>query len=334
MKKSIKHISKLLLGAFLVVILLFIGYILHQGREAKQNISEKFPLLLEEVVKKHINQKSESIYYAIQQIHDPNKKIGEYETRTARYTDTTFIYKSRIVDIETFKFNSIQTLYLKTGQLHADSIQKLFDEELQANNIHVESIIGITASFYTQLNNWSSDTTAIDINLRTSYTNQGLYEDINYYAYTHYSFYTLWELMPKTTIYILFICCLLSGFLLFWWIIQRKKERKNGITLLKNGDYRIKDILFDVKEKKLITDEKDLKLAVQPYELILLFILAANHRVSKSEIKQKFWPKTIDATSNMTSGVNRLNKRLKDINCAYTINTDPKNEKYYIFSHS
>jgi hypothetical protein len=334
MKRHKKYISKLLSGVFLVAMLLFMRNILHQKQEAKQYISEKLPLLLEEVIKKHINQKSEGVYYATQHINNPNGKIGEYEIRTARYADTVFEYRSKIVDPKTDVFRGCQTLLLDLNQLHADSIQILFDEELQANHIHLESIIGVTASTYTQLNDWSSDTTAIDINLRTSLKDQGIYEDINCYAYMHYSFATLWKLMNKTPVYILFICSLLSGLVLIWWINQSRQARKNGITLLKDGNYRIKDILFDVKEQKLIANEKEQKLTPQLNELILLFLSVEDHRVNKMEIKQKLWPKMTSATNNMTSTINRLNTELKKINCTYLINTDPKNEAYYIFSQS
>jgi hypothetical protein len=334
MKNYKKHVSKLLSGVFSVAILLLMGTFWYQKQVAEQALSEKLPLLLEETIKKYIEQKSEEVHYLALFKHDPNeeRKIGEYETRKAQYPDTAFTYRSRIVDPETERFRDIQTLFLEIGQLHADSIQMLFDDVLQANNIHAQSIIGITASFHKKLNVWSRDTTAMDINLRTALTNQGLYEDINYYAYLHYSFFTLWGLMPKIAIGLFFLCSLLSGLLLRWWMARRRKERRNGIELLKDGNYRIKDIRLDVEGKKLVSDEKELKLTNQFHELILLFLSAADHKVSKIEIKQTFWPKTVNPTSNMTSAVNRLNKRLKEINCAYLISTDPEDERYYMFS--
>jgi hypothetical protein len=337
MKKYKKYVSKLLSGVFSVAILLLMGTFCYQKQVAEQALSEKLPLLLEETIKKHMKQKSEEVHYSALFEHDPNKekKIGEYETRKAQYPDTAFTYQHRIVDPETAIFRNVQTVFLEIGRLHADSIQMLFDEVLQANNIHAQSIIGITADSYrATLNTWSRDTTAMDINLRTALTNQGLYEDINYYAYLHYSFFTLWGLMPKTAIGLFFLCSLLSGLLLRWWMARRRKERRNGIERLKDGNYRIKDIRLDVEGKKLVSDEKELKLTNQLHELILLFLSAADHKVSKIELKQTFWPNTVDPTSNMTSVVNRMNRELKSINCAYLISTDPMDEGYYIFSIS
>jgi hypothetical protein len=289
---------------------------------------------LERAVRENIERKSKSIYHSYHHEHNPERKTGEYETRTVISKDTTYTFQRKVYEPEESVFQLYQTILLETGQLHADSLQLIFDSLLVDRNIHAESIIGITASFRSQLNDWSADTMAININCRAGFLHQGDSEGINYYAYMHYSFATLWKLMNKTPVYILFICSLLSGLVLIWWINQCRQARKNGITLLKDGNYRIKDILFDVKEQRFIADEKEQKLTSQLNKLILLFLSVEDHRVNKMEIKQKLWPKMTNATNNMTSAVNRLNTELKKINCAYLINTDPKNEAYYIFSRS
>jgi uncharacterized protein YneF (UPF0154 family) len=334
MKRHKKYVSKLLSGVFSVAILLLVGTFWYQKQVAEQALSENFPRLLEETVQKYIEQKSKVSDYSALIKHNPDreKRIGEYETRTVQYSDTTFTYQSRIVEPETKLLKGFQTFFLEVGRLHADSIQMLFDEVLQANNIHAQSIIGITADSHKKLNVWSRDTTAMDIHLRAALTNQGLHEDINYYAYLHYSFFTLWGLMPKTAIGLFFLCSLLSGLLLRWWIARRRKERRNGIELLKDGNYRIKDILLDVEKRKLVSDEKGLELTAQPFKLLLLFLSAADHKVRKTALKQTLWPDTMNPSSNMTSAVNRLNKELKEINCAYMIKEDLADEEYYIFS--
>lgn len=335
MKLHRKNLSKLLLSIFSLILLLLIGVLTHQIKETKNYISAEAPLCLQTSVRQIVEHKAKDIYYAAQYKYDPNeRKIGEYETRTARYADTIFEYQSRIVDPGTSAFRGFQTLLLDINRLHADSIQILFDSLLQKKNIHVESIVGITASFYTKINEWSGDTTAININYRTEYTDQGDYEDIDYYAYIHYSPDTIWTLMPKKAIYPLFIACIISGLILLWWLRKRKEEKKNGIVLLKNGDYRIKEIKFNVNERRLFSEEsgQELTLTQQLNDLLLLFLEAGHHRVSKEDIKQKFWFKSSTAATNMTSAISRLNKILKDINCAYTIITDPGKEEYYIFS--
>lgn len=290
---------------------------------------------LEEAIKLNAEYKSKDSYYSAEYKYDPQKKkIGDYETRIATYADTTFTYRSRISDPATNLFNNFQTLYLDIGKLQASDIHHIYDSLLKEKNIYLESIIGITASYYTQLNDWSNDTTSIDINLRTEITDLGNYEDIDYYAYMHYSFYTIWRLMPKTIIFILFLCCLLSGLLLLWCVVQRNKIMKNGIILRKDGNYQIKDTIFYVNEKKLITNEIEIKLTTQLNDLFMLFLQAENHRVSKAEIKKTFWEKAVNATSNMTSTVNRLNTELKDAHCAYRVIKDPQSEKYYRLSDS
>jgi len=331
-----KNISKALFSLFILFLLIFIVSLIYQVQETRIAFFAEIPLCLQTSIRQTIEHKAKDAYYfAPAYEYNPNKnRIGEYEIRTARYADTTFTYRSKIVDPGTDAFRGYQTGFLETGQLHADSIHILFDSLLQEKNIYVESILGITASFHTKKNEWSGDTTAIDINYRTVFANQGDYEDINYYAYIHYSPYTLWTLMHKVAIGILFICTIFMAIVLLWWLHKRKKEKKNEIVLLKNGNYRIRDIKFNVAEKTLIIEEaqKEIILSQNLNDLLLMFLETKHYRVSKEDIKQKFWPKSITALTNMTSTVNRLNKVLKDIQCPYTIATDLKNDEYYIFS--
>jgi len=309
----------------------FLGVLLFKIHEAKQRLVHNTPLLLEEAVRINISHKSKKTYYATNYKYDPqSRKVGEYETRTARYPDTIFTYKRQIADPLTSAFNGLQTALLDLKQLRSNDIYIIYDSLLQEKNFRIKSIVGITASHYTKLNDWSCDTTSIPINLRTAFTNQGDYEDINYYAYMNYSFLSLWELMSKNILYILLICIILLTSLLTWLIHKTKKEVSSGITLLKNGNYRIKSILFNINEKVLISNDKKINLPTQLYELFLMFLKISDNKVSKKDIKLKFWPKNIDSTSNMTSAINRLNKILKDSNCGYTISTDPKNDEYYI----
>jgi len=331
-----KNISKALFSLFILFLLIFIVTLVHQVQETKVAFFAEIPLCLQTSIRQTIEHKAKDAYYfAPAYEYDPNKKkIGEYEVRTAIYADTMFEYRSKIVDPGTDAFRGYQTGFLDTDQLHADSIHILFDSLLQEKNIFVESIIGITASFYTKKNEWSGDTTAIDINYRTVFANQGDYEDINYYAYIHYSPYTLWTLMHKVAIGTLFICTIIIAIVLSWWLHKRKKEKRNEIVLLKNGNYRIASIKFNVTEKILTREdpEKEAVLSQKLNDLLLLFLEAKHNRVSKEDIKQRFWPKSTTALTNMTSTVNRLNKILKEIQCPYTIVKDPKKEEFYVFS--
>lgn len=333
MNQCKKHKIKRISITFFSISLSFIGCFFFFIYETKNKLHENIYPLLIEAVNINIAKKSKEIYYAGKYKYDPTKmKLGEYETRTAQYEDTTFTYRRQIFDPATDAFMAFQTCFLDIGQLHSKEIHHIYDSLLKGKNIHLESIIGITSSFYTTTNDWSSDTTVININSRAAFINQGDYEDINYYAYIHYSFYTLWKLMPKVAIYILFFCSLFTGLLLIWRIIQKQRERRNYIIRLKNGNYQIVNILFETSEKRLISNDKELKLTPQLYDLLLLFLSSTNYRVSKAEIKNRFWPSTINSVSNMTSTVNRLNKGLKNILCVYAISIDSKNDEYYILS--
>lgn len=333
MKWNRKNTSKVLFSLFSLIILFFIGVLIYQIQKAKDYITTETSLCLQASIKNFIEHKSKGIYYAAQYEYDPSKKkLGEYEIRTVKYADTVLDYRSKVVDPGEDAFRRLQTLFVDINQLHADSIQFLFDSLLQEKDIHAKSIVGITASFYTKKNEWSGDTTAIHTNYRTAITNQGRYEDINYYAYLRYSPYTLWTLMPKKAISILFICSIMMGVILLWWHRKRKEEEKNEIALLKNGNYRIREFIFNVSERTLVSKEskKETPLPRQLNDLLLLFLRARHHRVNKEDIKQKFWPKSTTAITNMTSAVTRLNKILKDADCPYSIITDSKNEERYL----
>lgn len=334
MIKYKKHISKLLSSLFLFLLILFSGSTFYQIKEAKQHIIEQSPILLENAVRKNIKEKSTSIYLAYSYEYNPEKrKIGEYEKRTVRYADTTFTIKKKIRDPGEDVFQGFQTLFVDIKQLHADSIQFLFDNLLKEENIYVESIVGINASFYTKLDEWSGDTTAIDVNCRAGFLNQGEYEDINYYAYIHYSPYTFWRLMSKVPFSILFISCIVTGIALFWWLRKRKREKREGIVLLQDGKYRMHHATYNVQNKTLRSEAKEIQLPQLLHELLLLFLKAENHKADKKQLKQQFWSKNGDSTNNMTSTINRLNKILKEVDCGYTVITDPKDEESYILTH-
>lgn len=331
MKRYKKHISKALFCLLTLNIVVFISVLLRQTDETKAYISDKTATCLEHSVKKYSELKTEGVFYYARYEYSPDKpKTGEYETRTVKYADTTFTYQSKIVDPEVDKVRAAQTLLLDIGQLHADSIQIILDSLLQANDIYAQSIIGITASFYTKKNEWTGDTTALSIHHRVALTNQGNYEDINYYAYLHYSPLTIWTLMPKPLIIILFLCCITTGTTLLWWSRKRRKEIAEGIVFLKNGNYRIRNCIYDVGERRLMLEDREMKLPPQLHNLLLMFLNANDHQVNKKEIKQQFWSQSIDATSNMTSTINRLNKVLKEIECRYAIISHPRKEEVYV----
>lgn len=332
--KERKDVSKALYSILVITVLLFVWSLSHQFSEAKSSILAEVYPCLQKSIETYVKHKTKDAYYDIQYRYDPKKgKTGEYETRTAKLTDTTFTYRSKIVDPATHAVRSLQTAFLETNQLYADSIQIILDSLLQEKNIYVQSIIGVTSSFRTNKNEWSKDTTAININYRTSLTNQGSFEHINYYAYIHYSPYTIWRLMDKAPISILLIFNIIIIFTLIWWRHKRKRGIVNDMDIpLKDENYGIKDIQFNTNGKMLILGNKEIKLPTQLYELSIMFLEAEEHRVEKKKIKLQFWPKNLDSTSNMTSAISRLNKTLKNSNFDCVISTDPKDEEYYILT--
>lgn len=332
MGKYSKFVLRSATYAFCAIAILLIGVSLFHYQKAKRTLINKVPILLEETVRINVAQKTQDLFYCVNYVHAPAELIiGEYEEKTATYADTTFTYQQRITDHATHLFNMLQTGMVDLHTLKADDLHHLFDSLLCTHNIHAQSVIGVTASFYTKMNEWSNDTTSLNINYRTVYANQGLYEDINYYACLGYSPLTLWKLMAKKLIYMLLVLLAFIALFFLRHIYIKRKRMRNGITALPNGNYQIQRILFDTKEKMLITKAHEGKLTAQLQELLLMFMQADECRVSKADIKERFWPKNCDPTNNMTSAINRIKTVLKEVDCAYTIISEPENEDFYIF---
>lgn len=336
MKKKNIYVSKILLGLFLFALLSFIGHTGYCLKKVSSQMPQGLSHIFENAIKINTENKMEGIHFVTKYNVDSNKhKIGDYETRTARYADTTFTFQIKIADFETTQFNNHQTFLLDTKQLRAIDVKAVFDSLLTQKGIHyTESVVGIHASFYTKLNDWSSDTTEIKANHRAESLGQGNYEDINYYAHIHRPFRTLWGLMPMQTIFLLFVCTTLSGLLLLCWRYKLETDKVYRIKLLKNGNYRIKGVLFEPGKQRFSKKGKEVQLADQPHDIFMLFLREETHRVSKEYIKMSFWPANMNPNTNMTSAINRLNRELKETGCAHFVATDPKDENYYILSYS
>lgn len=322
------------MGVFLFTICVSIGCIRYYLEKAKQQLSEELVCIFESAVKSNVDKQTVDVPYFSRHSLEPNNyKIGDYETRTAWYADTTFTYQVKITDPETSQLNFFQTYLLDTKQLRAIDVKLSFDSLLAQKDIHhIQSVVGINSSFYTKLNDWSSDTTEINATHRVEVLGQGNYEDINYYGHVHRPLRTLWGLMPTQTIFLLFVCTVLTGLLLLCWNYKLEKDKRYKIKRLSRGNYRINEVLFEPKKKKFTKDGVETKLADQPHDLFMLFLKAESHRVSKEYIKMVFWPANMNPNTNMTSAINRLNKELKDVGCFHTIVTDLKDEDFYVLT--
>lgn len=329
MKK--KHIIFYLLGTLLIMLLFLPLTVYKQVYQCGQSMILQVEYTFPKAIKRMVEDKMEKEHFDIPvYIHNPEKKkIGEYETRTATYPDTSFTFVAKVVSREDYVFGLCQTYLLDAGKLEPGPLKQILDSMLYAKGINIHTEVGITSAFHTKIDKWSNDTTQMSVKHRFSIPEQGNYEDINYYLLIDYPIAMLWKLMPKIDVYFLIILILTTIIILVSLYIKIKKEKKPGIILLKSGKYGMKEILLDVQQKALIIDRKKYKPSPQQYELITLFLQADKQRVNKYTIKRKFWPSHDEANSNMTTCINRLKKKLEEIESGYTIITDPINEDFY-----
>ncbi len=312
----------------------------YNQKETKEYIYKEHPRVLEEAAIANAQRKASDLYMS-GTFNKKSDSIGSYEIRTFRDADTTFEYRSKIVNIETQINRSRQSYLLSTRDLHSSEIQILFDSLLQQKGIYVPSVIGITDTFYIKLNDWSRDTTQFKANIKSSFAKQGIFEDINYHAYSDISFLAVWKLMPKMLIYILLSMTLLVGGLLVYTL--KRKPQKEEVIIEPSSEIEIPVTetatnfsdteTLKIEDKKIIGGRVEVKLSAQPLHIINMF-LENDNRVSKDAIKKRFWEHNIDSTNNMTTTINRLKLSLDKAECGWTIITDPADDEYYLLKRN
>lgn len=291
-------IKRTLMGLIPLLVISFVISFFYMYKEENIKARSKSEDALSQAIKIHVNNANIPVtgYY------DSNKVIGSEEVRFYQSEDTSFTYRRKVKDFATELFNDLQDYLLETGNLHAQDIQLLYDSLLHEEAIYASTVIGIQSSFLIKTNDWSQDTTQIKTNFKTSLTEQGTFEDINYYAYANLSLSTIWKLMPHTLLYILLSSAIVCCILLFITIKRIEQNRNSFIGI---------------------------KLTPQLTTILNMF-LNGGHRVSKEKLKYKIWGDKTEANTSMTSAIHRLNEALKENRCEWSIIVDPSDDTYYI----
>lgn len=332
MKTSIFYIKRTVKFLFLSLITIVSVVILGEFIQVKSKLPRKIAPVFDSSVKEYVKSTSINTPYTYTQQKQNENKIGEYETRTLKLPDTTFIFQSKVVDVKAEIFRGAQIILFMTDQLQPEPIQLIFDSLLHENGIrYTQSSIGITSSFYKETNEWSKDTTSLATNDRFTLANEEEFNLINYHAHVDYSLLTYWQLCHKAVIYILLLlCCATGGFLLYQFI-EKKIGNRKGILRISKTIYRLQDTIIDLRERKIYTEDKEIMLGRQKIELATLFLVDnETHRVLKKNIREQFWPGSNNSINNMSTSIRRLREVLEEINCGYTIATDPEAEEYYV----
>lgn len=319
-EKRIVHMT--LIGLFIMVASMLVATTAYDCQVARKQIRDIIPSALAEAV--HANAHKKTVGIPFVGYTKQAEEMGTYEKRVFQSADTTFTYPCKIVDADTHRQRSKQNFLLVQEMLHSSDVQSIFDSLLHKRNIYATTAIGITASYYKKLNEWSKDTTKMKIRLRASHLEQGLFEDINYYAYTDYSCATLWRLMPHRGIVSLAIILLLIGILFATYqIIERRKhyeEIKNRPSLM--------NAQVCEKTKIILFNGKEIKFTRQMIKLLTIFI-EGEGKVKKTELQETLWPDAADPRSCMTSAISQLKQKLAEENFTDTIRSDPEDHEFY-----
>lgn len=328
--RNTKYTTKILFGLFISITVIELIVFQNYYNDTKLRIRNDISPILEKAMGEDLERKIQNEYiYVPEHENDPQKKnIGKYEKKTFRSQDTTFTYKSKIVDTRTSLTRECQTSLQIMNKLHPQDVKVIFDSLAIQKNIIAKSAIGIISTFYKEQNEWAGDTTQMSVDYRTSINKLGAFENISYHAYVEESFSTVWRLMPKLALCILLYLQIFTGIILIAWLQKRKKEKRKEIIRTKEGNYKMDNIIINPTTMKMNKEDVEISLTQQQNQLLLMFLQSENQQVSKEDILNKFWPNSYQSKSSMTTAIGRLKKNLADIGSERTIHTE-KNLDYY-----
>lgn len=336
MKGYKKYLFYIISLIALLVIGTSVAYRLNVNMQKRKVVmNEYISNILEEAVTKNAKTRTKNIF--ITGIEQRPNYIGKTETRIFQTTDTTFTYKYKVVDAATAILQTQQSFLLLTDSLKSEHIQQLFDSLLLSRNIKAKSIIRIVASgYFKQCTIQTDDTTSMAIHGRTNYIMDDGLEKIEYIAYVHYPFATLWNSISKKEFYYgILLACVICFALLTYKIHQRiAAKRLLAATPIMKISNNYQETEYPVIEDEYVRyNSRCVRFTRQPLQIIQQFLKAEEYRIKKNEIKE-LWPKSVNQLSNMTTAINRVNKLLAEIDCPYSIITDATDKEYYVLSKS
>ncbi len=335
MHSRYKHLfQRTLAGLVLVLVVLTVGVTLHYRNRAIDFLHAELPELLREAADLNARQKTKYVRMSGPYNEEP-ERIGDYRPKVFHANDTTIHHLEKIVDMETEIMREKHSYLMVKGDLHSRDVQAVFDSLAHRKEIHVTTLIRTTSHVYKKMNDWSGDSTLVQSDFESAYTQQGIFEDINYYAYSDISGRSVWWLMPHGFIFSLLCCTLLAGGFLLHVMREVRSEPvvtepvTPESTVPPTGYADIRSHLH-IERKHLVFQSHRKRISPQQEKLLLLFLENTAYRVDKLYLKEEMWNGNFDKTNHMTSAINRLRQLLAEVQSPYTIVTDATDKDFYL----
>jgi len=326
-KRTFQLFAAFIITIFITFMLVSIGY-----HGAKNIVDQKNDSIFEKSVRLFILEKMKGDYSCGFMENDP-KKMGTYETKTCRDKDTTFTFRSKIVDYETDLYRVSLDCYLEMDSIHATDLKKAFDNKCRENGIfHTRSAVKIHADSIKHYNDSTGIIHSTDYDYKIVLPKQGIFEEITLTAYLACSPLTYWGLMPHTGIYIWGSTSLLIALLLLLYILRLRYEKRIGTEILKNGDFRIFHTIINHEERTYINTHTHVtgKVPPQMMQVLVLFLTSEKNEVTTERLVAELWPKRTpdEAITNRTTTIRRVNELLTEMGCKQMIIGDEKRGVY------
>lgn len=259
--------------------------------ELQQQIDPTFRTAINEELESRFSRSSEVFIYSKGTPTDPGNDIyahiQEYQTDTLRKEDAV-IYG----DFEQL----IKQYHLKKLQpLSADSLNFYFNKSMRRMGMNVHTEVEIT-----QLSTQTTTASGKSFNRSNySYHSEPLIIDVKHemqvQGFAKFPLLVILLHGEWNAIDFLGIGILLGIFTGIGFILSRlhlEKKQKNVRTL------RIGNLTFDVVRRKLYSNSEEVEVRAQLAKLIVLFLEAPEHLLTKEEIKLHFWPKSTYQTDS------------------------------------
>lgn len=147
-----------------------------------------------------------------------------------------------------------------------------------------------------------------------------------------YSPFTIFRLMPKSMLIVLFALEILMLNVIVYLFVEKRKIKPDRI-MQKGRYYYIGKTIFDTRRNELIGQNKEVvTVAKQLADILLMFLTSDGHIVGKVELKERFWAESYTAGQTLMSTMNKLRNCLKEANCAFSTITK-KGDDYYMLKY-